>query len=520
MRQARTSVARRAAPAVTDVAEAVEHLPAADAPVDAQTGDASADVASGAPAGSGVIRVGYAPIVRVDAPRREIELCATSEAIDSYGTVFDYAASKDAFTRWIGNVREMHAQRAVGRRVAVRCDDDARKIYVRLRVSKGAEDTWEKIADGTLRGASFGASNVTWQRQVRRLGGRDRLLDVATRYDLVELSLVDNPSNPDALGITVVRDAAPDPALLDRLDRPDEPPDTHAQPEMSAVEDARGEPAAADAAPIAMQAERPATARAALLPLSRAARDDAAGDEPRANGESEGSDDPWYRQLVLPGLGFARALGPFSTNPEGHPDVGVPTRAPERPTSALGVSLDGNARERFHDAARGILEGCGCPLCEGAIAALGEMGGAVEATAVGEPAERSAASMAALRDGALARALAAGLSASATRIERMDTSVQDLRAAFEDVMRRLAGSVGDLYTRLERVEAQPAPGGPVAPAVEKTHALAAAGASPVGQISAAEQYRALESLAGKLSDPQAQIAVAAELIRLQQQQGR
>jgi hypothetical protein len=164
MRQARTSVARRAAPAVTDVEEAVEHLLAADAPVDAQTGDASADVASGAPADSGVIRVGYAPIVRVDAPWREIELCATSEAIDSYGTVFDYAASKDAFTRWIGNVREMHARRAVGRRVAVRCDDDARKIYVRLRVSKGAEDTWEKIADGTLRGASIGASNVTWER--------------------------------------------------------------------------------------------------------------------------------------------------------------------------------------------------------------------------------------------------------------------------------------------------------------------------------------------------------------------
>jgi hypothetical protein len=32
-----------------------------------------------------------------------------------------------------------------------------------------------------------------------------------------------------------------------------------------------------------------------------------------------------------------------------------------------------------------------------------------------------------------------------------------------------------------------------------------------------EQYRALESLAGRLADPQAQIAVAAELIRLRAQ---
>jgi hypothetical protein len=165
MRQARTSVAQwGAAAAVADAAGASGAPPETDAPAaDAQAGDEGADVAASAPAG-GVIRVGYAPIVRVDAPRREIELCATSEAIDSYGTVFDYAASKDAFTRWIGNVREMHARRAVGRRVAVRCDDDARKIYVRLRVSKGAEDTWEKIADGTLRGASIGASNVTWER--------------------------------------------------------------------------------------------------------------------------------------------------------------------------------------------------------------------------------------------------------------------------------------------------------------------------------------------------------------------
>jgi len=124
-----------------------------------------------------VVRVGIAPIVRVDAPRREIELCATSEALDSFGTIFDYAASKDAFTRWLGNVREMHERRAVGRRVGVRCDDAERKIFVRVRVSRGAQDTWEKVLDGTLRGASIGASNVTWRRQVRSMAGQERPLN-------------------------------------------------------------------------------------------------------------------------------------------------------------------------------------------------------------------------------------------------------------------------------------------------------------------------------------------------------
>ena len=38
-----------------------------------------------------------------------------------------------------------------------------------------------------------------------------------------------------------------------------------------------------------------------------------------------------------------------------------------------------------------------------------------------------------------------------------------------------------------------------------------------GQPGVAEQMRALESLAGRLVDPQAQLAVAAELIRLQRE---
>ncbi len=120
---------------------------------------------------TGTARIGFAPIVRVDAARREIELCATSETVESHGTIFDYGASKDAFTRWIGNVREMHGRQAVGSRVAVCCDDETRRIHVRIRISRGAQDTWEKVLDGTLRGASIGASDVVWQRQRRRVAG-------------------------------------------------------------------------------------------------------------------------------------------------------------------------------------------------------------------------------------------------------------------------------------------------------------------------------------------------------------
>jgi len=88
-----------------------------------------------------VTRVGFASVSRVEAARREVELCATSEALDQHGTVFDYAASKDAFTRWMGNVREMHERVAVGRRMAVRFEDETRRIFVTIRISRGAEAT-------------------------------------------------------------------------------------------------------------------------------------------------------------------------------------------------------------------------------------------------------------------------------------------------------------------------------------------------------------------------------------------
>lgn len=163
----------------------------------------------------GVTRLPFATITRIDEERREVTVTATSERRDSFKTRFGYDASKDAFTRWmdIGNIREMHQQKAVGNAVAVAFDDTSRKVDVTLRVSKGAEDTWQKVLDGTLKGASIGASNVVWEKPLTTRDTEESI-PVATRYDLVELSLVDNPSNPDCR-VLAIRAAAPDPTILD-----------------------------------------------------------------------------------------------------------------------------------------------------------------------------------------------------------------------------------------------------------------------------------------------------------------
>lgn len=367
-----------------------------------------------------VARVGYAPITRVDAERREIELCATSETLDAHGTIFDYAASKEAFTRWLGNVREMHERRAVGRRVAVRCDDAARRIIVRLRISRGAQDTWEKVLDGTLRGASIGASDVVWRRERRAVAGRSRWVQVATRYDLAELSLVDNPSNPDALGVTFVRGAEPDTALLDPL--PDAPLD----------------------APAEQSGEQP-------------------GEQP----------------------------------------------------------MEARERQPLHEATRTLLTGCACPRCAVALAALAEddtpeaHGGEAHSGEASDHEPLTRALLAAVRaTSARLAALDATLGAAIATLRADDTRRAAPAPAHDEAASAEAARVVDeLRARVARLEAQPVPGGPAARAVEKTllgaPVAAAEGAADV-------EYRTLEALAGRLRDPQAQLAVAAEMIRLQQ----
>ncbi len=89
-----------------------------------------------------------------------------------------------------------------------------------------------------------------------------------------------------------------------------------------------------------------------------------------------------------------------------------------------------------------------------------------------------------------------------------------LAMTIEASLQQMAGEVGGLNRRVMALESQPLAGGPAARPVDKSSALTARG--QMGASTAREKYRALESLAGEVFDPQVQVAIAAELIRLQQ----
>jgi hypothetical protein len=128
------------------------------------------------------------------------------------------------------------------------------------------------------------------------------------------------------------------------------------------------------------------------------------------------------------------------------------------------------------------------------------------------PVEREAVAQA--DEQPLARALAAGLSDNANQITALDAGVRALAAAIEASLRQMAGEVGGLNRRVVALESQPLTGGPAARPVDKSSALTARG--QMGALTARDKYHALESLGGEVLDPQVQVAIAAELIRLQQ----
>ena len=141
------------------------------------------------------------PINKVDKERRIVTGFATLDNLDRQGDVVPSEASVKAFENFRGNIREMHQPIAVGKVVSFKedtyFDQESKKFYngivVSAYVSKGAQDTWEKVLDGTLTGFSIGGEiNDTEDVFDEEMGKAYRVIK---EYSLSELSLVDNPAN-------------------------------------------------------------------------------------------------------------------------------------------------------------------------------------------------------------------------------------------------------------------------------------------------------------------------------------
>src|SRR5574338_707285 len=146
------------------------------------------------------------PFAKVDHERRLVSGFATLDNLDNQGDVVLAEASTKAFARARGNLREMHQPIAAGHLVDFQEEEffhidpetglgkTYRGIFVTAYVSKGAESTWEKVLDGTLTGFYIGGEIKEASAEFDKDSSQS--VRVIKDYDLVELSLVDNPANP------------------------------------------------------------------------------------------------------------------------------------------------------------------------------------------------------------------------------------------------------------------------------------------------------------------------------------
>jgi len=141
------------------------------------------------------------PFTKVNKEKRTVSGFATLDNVDQTGDVVTAEASLKAFENFRGNLREMHQPVAVGKVVSFKPEtfyDQVTKnfyngVYVTSYISKGAQDTWEKVLDGTLTGFSIGGKIRESDNEVNKSTGES--VRFIKDYDLVELSIVDSPAN-------------------------------------------------------------------------------------------------------------------------------------------------------------------------------------------------------------------------------------------------------------------------------------------------------------------------------------
>ena len=141
------------------------------------------------------------PFTKVNREKRTVSGFATLDNIDQTGDVVTAEASLKAFEGFRGNIREMHSSNAVGKMVSFKPETyyDTKSgefyngVYVDAYISKGAQDTWEKVLDGTLQGFSIGGKIVDSENEVNKSTGNP--IRFIKEYSLIELSVVDSPAN-------------------------------------------------------------------------------------------------------------------------------------------------------------------------------------------------------------------------------------------------------------------------------------------------------------------------------------
>lgn len=125
----------------------------------------------------------FLPLAKIDKETRTVSGYASTPSLDLDGEIVSLDAVKNAlpgYWEW-RNIREMHQPSAVG--VAKEANVDSEGLYLTSKIVDDA--AWNKVLEGVYKGYSIGG------RKLAKTG------NIITEIELIEVSIVDRPANPD-----------------------------------------------------------------------------------------------------------------------------------------------------------------------------------------------------------------------------------------------------------------------------------------------------------------------------------
>lgn len=453
------------------------------------------------------VRLGVT-IEKVDKAKRIVRGVATAEVIDAHGQIVDYETAKAAFLAWKGNIREMHQPKAVGKAVEVEFDDTARQIILSAYVSKGAPDTWEKVLDRTLSQYSIGARAVV---KAEKVG--DALVEKLYIQRLHETSLVDAGACPGCEFEIVKMDGDQPVPAVELTDE-----DIAADPADG------GAPAAADAGGAPSATVDPSTAGApatkadvlGLLTMPGTARA-AAYDALLARGLVADVAKRVEAYDVRAALNAIHAIEELVAS-----EI---WEAEEAKRVGAAQDTDGPAQlQLLRDASELLLAFLMSEFMaqfDSSVDATGDAVNARDAVRLAAATHVVAEAQKARRDTlttATAPTAPAAAPSTVITLEGQLFDAMKMLTQAQDTIRAQAESVSALHARIERLEAQPMPGGPVTRGTAAAKSLGNTDADADAAVSAAdpaEVVRVLMDLAEAATSQDERQRIAEKLIAFQ-----
>jgi phage head maturation protease len=164
------------------------------------------------------------PILKLDEEKREVWGYATTEALDKQNEIVEFEASRKAFDEWtsrmskttggesLGNVRELHQPKAVGKLISYQPIKEKRGIWVGVKLSNSDDgrNALQKVKERVLTGFSIGGTKAKREPYIDL--ATNTVIQRVTEYTMAELSLVDNMANDDC-AVKLVKGEIPSPVL-------------------------------------------------------------------------------------------------------------------------------------------------------------------------------------------------------------------------------------------------------------------------------------------------------------------